>query len=52
MQKIRKPELDQYKQIWVTKAGYFLLRKTKKKERKSMARLVDDSIKKQYGGKI
>ena len=44
----RKPELDRYKQIWLTKQGGLLLRIEKKKQHKSMTRLVDDLIKNAY----
>lgn len=42
--KIRKPELDQHKQIWLTKPAYDKLRAAKKKLKKSMARIINDLI--------
>lgn len=44
----REPELDQHKIIWLTKKSYQFLRKAKIKKKKSMARLVDNLIKREY----
>ena len=42
--KIRKPELEQYKKIWLTKDTYRYLREQKIKQKKSMARILDNII--------
>jgi hypothetical protein len=43
--KYRKPELEQFKQIWLTKQAYEYLRKQKKEQEKSMAKILDNIIK-------
>lgn len=48
MYKYRKPELDQYKSIWITKKAYNILRIQKKKQQLSMAKLVDNLIINKY----
>lgn len=49
MTKIRKPELEQYKQVWVTAEAYKKLRAAKRKLKKSMARIVNDLIFSEFG---
>ena len=44
--KYRKPELEQYKHIWLTKKAYGLLRKQKKLQKISMAKILDNLINK------
>jgi len=44
--KYRKIELEQYKQIWLTKDSYAYLREQKRKQKKSMARILDIIINK------
>jgi len=46
--KHRQPELEQYRMIWLTKESYTILRKEKKKQKKSMAKLNDEAIINQY----
>ena len=43
-QKYRKPELEQYKMIWLTKEAYEYLRKEKKRQKKTMARILNNLI--------
>ena len=45
----RKPELEQYKSIWLTKEAYNLVKDQKKKQKKSMAKIVCDLIIEKYG---
>lgn len=40
----RQPEIEQYRKIWIDKECYDLLRAQKKKQGKSMTRLVKDLI--------
>jgi len=47
--KYRPHELEKFKAIWLTSEAYKVLRKQKKLQRKSMARIVDDLIKEKYG---
>jgi len=42
--KYRKIELDQFKQIWLTNNAYRYLREQKTKQKKSMARILDNII--------
>jgi hypothetical protein len=44
MYKHRDAELEQFKMIWLTKESYELLRKEKKKQKKSMAKILDNLI--------
>ena len=44
----RKAELEQYRAVWLTKEAYILLRKQKKEQKKSLAKLVDELVKKNY----
>lgn len=46
---IRKKELEKYKSTWLTEDGYRLLRDQKPIQNKSLMRLIDDLIKKEYG---
>ena len=46
--KYRKPELEQYKQIWLTKQAYDILRQQKKKQKLSMAKINDNLIIEKY----
>lgn len=41
----RESELEQYKQIWLTKEAYDYLREKKKKEKISMAKILDNILK-------
>lgn len=43
-----KLELEQFKQIWLTKKSYKILRAEKIKQKKSMARIIDNLILKKY----
>ena len=47
--KFRKPELDQYKTIWLSKGAYELLREQKKEQKISMAKIVDNLVSEKYG---
>ena len=38
--KFRKPELEQYRSVWLTQEVYELLRKEKKKQKMSMAKIL------------
>ena len=42
--KIRKPELEQYRKIWLRKDSYEYLKEQKKIQKKSMARILDNII--------
>jgi len=42
--KYRNIELEQHKQIWLTKQAYNILREQKRKQKKSMARILDNII--------
>ena len=42
------PQLEQFKQIWLTKKSYFFLREQKKKQKKSMAKILDNIIIEKY----
>jgi len=43
-----KAIIKRYRQIWLTKEGYILLRKEKRKQNKSMTHINDNLIKKNY----
>lgn len=45
----RKPELEQYRKVWITQKVYKILRAEKRKQKKSMARIVQDVIEEKYG---
>lgn len=45
---IRMAELKQFKSIYLTEEAYILLRREKKKQKKSMARILDYLIKNEY----
>jgi hypothetical protein len=47
--KYRLPELEQYKSTWLTKAGYDSLKKQKKIQKLSMAKMIDNLILEKYG---
>jgi len=47
--KYRKIELEQHKQIWLTKKAYDILREQKRIQGKSMARINDNLIKEKHG---
>lgn len=48
--KYRKPELEQYKPIFLTRQGHELLRKQKEKDKqRSMAKILNDLIIEKYG---
>jgi len=44
----RKPELEQYRSVWITKSEYLLLREQKKKQGISMAKIVCNLIIEKY----
>ena len=46
--KYRKPELEQHRTIWLTKKAYNLLRKEKREQKISMAKVLDNLIIKNY----
>lgn len=46
--KYRKPELEQYKSVWLTKEAFKLLRKEKKKQKLSMAKILNNLIIEKY----
>jgi len=46
--KHRQPELEQYKMIWLTKEAYQILRKEKKIQKKSMAKINNETIINKY----
>lgn len=46
--KYRKPELEQYRSIWLTKEAFKLLRKEKKKQGISMAKIICNLIIEKY----
>ena len=48
MDKFRKPELEQYKTIWITKEVYDILRDQKKKQRVSMAKVIHNLVLEKY----
>lgn len=48
MYKFRAPEIEQHKQIWLTKKAYDYLRLQKKEQKKSMAKILDNIIKEKY----
>jgi len=41
---MNKPELEQHRQIWLTKEAYNYLRKQKRKQGLSMARILNDKL--------
>ena len=41
----REPELEQYKQVYLTETAHRILREQKIKQKKSMARILDELIK-------
>ena len=45
----RKPELKQYRQIWLTEESYKFLRKQKKIQKLSMSKILDNILKQNYG---
>lgn len=47
--KYRKPELEQYRSVWLTKKAFKLLRKEKKLQKLSMAKILDNLIIEKYG---
>jgi len=47
--KYRPIELDQHRQIWLTKKAYNILRDQKRTQKKSMARINDNIIIEKYG---
>ena len=48
-EKNRKPELEQFIAIWLTSEAYGFLREQKKKQGKTMAKIIDNLIKEKYG---
>jgi len=48
MYKYRNPELDQYKNVWLTEKSYKLLRDQKKLQKLSMAKIIDNLIIEKY----
>jgi len=49
--KFRKPELEQFRPIFLTREGHKLLKAQKKIQKKSMAQILDNLIKEIYGNK-
>lgn len=47
-QKYREHELEKFSSVGITKEAHIILRREKKKQEKSMMRLVDDLIKEKY----
>jgi len=47
--KFRKPELEQFRPIFLTREGHKLLKAQKKLQKKSMAQILDNLIKNKYG---
>ena len=45
---IRKPELEQYKSIWLTEEVYEILREQKKEQKISMAKIVCNLVLEAY----
>jgi len=45
----RKPELEQYRAIWLTEEVYNILREKKKIQKISLAKIICNLIKKEYG---
>lgn len=44
----RKAEVERYKRIWLTKEAHKILKVEKKKQAKTLVRIVDDLIKEKY----
>jgi len=44
----RKPELEQFRPIFLTREGHKLLKAQKKIQKKSMAQILDNLIKERY----
>lgn len=51
IKKYRDIKLEQYKPVFLTRESHEFLRKAKKREKKSMAQIVNDLIKEKYGTK-
>ena len=51
IKKYRDTKLEQYKPIFLTRESHELLRRAKRREKKTMAQIVDDLIKEKYGTK-
>ena len=49
--KYRKPELEQYKSLWITKEVYEVLRNEKKKQNISLAKIVCNLVLEKYNKK-
>jgi hypothetical protein len=49
IKKYRDTKLEQFKPIFLTRESYEFLRKAKKRDKKSMAQILDDLIKEKYG---
>jgi len=49
--KFRKPELEQFKPIFLTEESHKLLKAQKKLQKKTMARVLDNLIKEKYDKK-
>jgi len=47
--KYRSHELEKHSSVGITKEAWEILRKEKKRQEKSMMRLIDDLIKEKYG---
>lgn len=47
--KMREPQLERYKAVWLTREDHRLLREEKTKQSKSIAQLVHELIQEQYG---
>lgn len=44
----RPPELERFKSVWLTEEAHQALRREKKRQKKSIARLVDELILDEY----
>lgn len=45
---MRKNELVPYRPVWLTKEAHDILKKEKRKQKKTMMRLVDDLVNEKY----
>lgn len=48
MKNFRPKKLIKYTTLWLTEEGYIILRKQKKKEKKSMMQIVEDALTEKY----
>jgi len=45
----REPELEQYRQVWLIKKCHGILRRQKKEQKISMAKILNELILEKYG---